>query len=72
MSRKGNCWDNAVGERFFLSLKMERIWRQDYAKHGEAIIDIADHIVGFYNGRRRHSTQGCVVPNLFELNASEH
>ena len=31
MSRKGNCWDNAVMERFFLSLKMERVWQKDYA-----------------------------------------
>ena len=31
MSRKGNCWDNSVMERFFLSLKMERVWRRDYA-----------------------------------------
>jgi putative transposase len=70
MSRKGNCWDNAVMERFFLNLKMERVWRQDYANHGEAIIDIADYIVGFYNSRRRHSTLGFVAPNLYELNAT--
>jgi transposase InsO family protein len=72
MSRKGNCWDNAVMERFFLNLKMERVWRQDYANHGEAIIDIADYIVGFYNSRRRHSTLGYVAPNLYELNATAH
>ena len=36
MSRKGNCWDNAVMERFFLSLKTERVWQRDYANHGEA------------------------------------
>jgi putative transposase len=47
MSRKGNCWDNAVMERFFLNLKMERIWRQDYANHQEAICDVTDYIVGF-------------------------
>jgi len=35
MSRKGNCWDNAVMERFFLSLKMERVWHRDYANHWE-------------------------------------
>ncbi|EPN63603.1 transposase IS3/IS911 family protein [Pseudomonas syringae pv. actinidiae ICMP 18807] len=33
MSRKGNCWDNAVMERFFLNLKMERTWRKDYANN---------------------------------------
>src|SRR5690606_29049058 len=36
MSRKGNCWDNAVMERFFLNLKMERVWQRDYANHAEA------------------------------------
>jgi transposase InsO family protein len=39
MSRKGNCWDNAVMERFFLNLKMERIWQKDYANHAEATND---------------------------------
>ena len=34
MSRKGNCWDNAVMERFFLNLKMERVWQKDYANRG--------------------------------------
>lgn len=48
MSRKGNCWANAVMERFFLSLKMERVWQRDYANHAEAANDIADYIVGFY------------------------
>jgi putative transposase len=42
MSRKGNCWDNAVMERFFLNLKMERVWRQDYANHEEAMRNIND------------------------------
>ncbi len=66
MSRKGNCWDNAVMERFFLSLKMERVWWRDYANHGEATKDIADYIVGFYNSVRRHSKLGNVAPNVFE------
>ena len=42
MSRKGNCWDNAVMERFFLSLKTERVWQRDYDNHTEATSDIAD------------------------------
>ena len=66
MSRKGNCWDNAVMERFFLNLKMERVWQSDYANHAEAINDIADYIVGFYNSTRLHSTLGNVSPNAFE------
>ena len=66
MSRKGNCWDNAVMERFFLNLKMERVWHKDYANHAEATNDIADYIVGFYNSIRLHSKLGNMSPNAFE------
>lgn len=66
MSRKGNCWDNAVMERFFLSLKTERVWQCDYANHAEAMTDIADYIVGFYNSVRLHSKLGNLSPNAFE------
>lgn len=66
MSRKGNCWDNAVMERFFLNLKMERVWQRDYANHGEAQADIADYIVGFYNPIRLHSTLGYRSPAQYE------
>ena len=66
MSRKGNCWDNAVMERFFLNLKMERVWQSEYANHAEAINDIADYIVGFYNSIRLHSKLGNLSPNAFE------
>ena len=66
MSRKGNCWDNAVMERFFLNLKMERVWQRDYANHAEAETDIADYIVGFYNGVRLRSTLGYCSPNQCE------
>ena len=66
MSRKGNCWDNAVMERFFLNSKTERIWQRDYANHAEATSDITDHIVNFYNSVRLHSTLGNLPPNAFE------
>lgn len=66
MSRKGNCWDNAVMERFFLSLKTERVWQRDYANYAEAMMDIADYIVGFYNSVRLHSKLGNLLPNAFE------
>lgn len=66
MSRKGNCWDNAVMERFFLNLKMERVWQRRYANHLEAVHDITDYIVNFYNARRLHSTLGYLSPNDFE------
>lgn len=67
MSRKGNCWDNAVMERFFLNLKMERVWQRDYANHTEAMRDVADYIVGFYNHARLHSKLGYLPPNAYEL-----
>jgi putative transposase len=72
MSRKGNCWDNAVMERFFLSLKTERVWLRDYANHSEATRDIADYIVGFYNSARLHSTLGNLPPNAYERKTATH
>lgn len=66
MSRKGNCWDNSVMERFFLNLKMERVWQRDYANHGEAIRDITGYIVGFYNTYRLHSKLNYLPPVIYE------
>jgi len=66
MSRKGNCWDNAVMERFFLNLKMERVWRKTYANQAEAMNDVADYIVVFYNNVRLHSRLGYLSPNVYE------
>ena len=66
MSRKGNCWDNAVMERFFLNLKMERVWRREYANQMEATKDVTDYIVGFYNCQRRHSALGNLAPIVYE------
>ena len=65
MSRKGNCWDNAVAERFFLILKMERVWQRSYSNYSEARIDIADYIVGFYNIERLHSVLGNLAPSAY-------
>ena len=66
MSRKGNCWDNAVMERFFLSLKTERVWQRDYANQAEAMTDSAGCIVGFFNRVRLLSKLGHLPPNAFE------
>lgn len=66
MSRKGNCWDNAVMERFFLSLKVERLWRSRYATRADAQRDIQDYIENFYNTRRLHSTLGYLAPAVYE------
>lgn len=66
MSRKGNCWDNAVAESFFGSLKMERIFHRNYQTREEARRDIIDYIEMFYNSRRIHSYLGYVSPREFE------
>ena len=66
MSRKGNCWDNAVMERFFLNLKMERVWQREYANQIEANKDVMEYIVGFYNCTRRHSALGKLAPIVYE------
>ena len=80
MSRKGNCWEfasgrhfgaaksshNAVMERFFLNLKMERVWQREYANQMEAQKDVTEYIVGFYNATRRHAALGNLAPIAFE------
>ena len=71
MSRKGNCWDNAVAERFFLNLKMERVWQRDYANPAEARRDIIDYIVGFYNCQRLNSVLGNLPPSVYERQMAE-
>ena len=53
-------------ERFFLNLKMERVWQNQYANHSEARKDIADYIVNFYNTRRLHSALGYRSPVDYE------
>lgn len=66
MSRRGNCWDNAVAESFFSSLKKERIKKHIYRDRDTATKDIADYIDSFYNRTRRHSHLGGVSPEEFE------
>jgi putative transposase len=66
MSRKANCWDNAVAESFFGSLKKERIKKQIYKTRALATADIADYIEAFYNPVRRHSHLGGLSPEHFE------
>jgi putative transposase len=66
MSRKGNCWDNAVAESFFSSLKKERIKKHIYKTRELAIADVSDYIDNFYNSTRRHSHLGGVSPEQFE------
>ena len=66
MSRKGNCWDNAVAESFFGSLKKERIKKQIYKNRELALADVAEYIDTFYNRTRRHSHLGGISPEQFE------
>ncbi len=66
MSRRGNCWDNAVAESFFASLKKERIRKRTYRTRDNARADLFDYIEMFYNPRRRHSHLGNVSPEAFE------
>ncbi len=66
MSRRGNCWDNAVVESFFSSLKKERIRRRTYRSRDVARADLFDYIEVFYNRKRRHSHLGDVSPEAFE------
>lgn len=66
MSRKGNCWDNAVAESFFSSLKKERAKKQIYRNRELTIADLSDYIEVFYNRARRHSHLGGLSPEQFE------
>jgi len=66
MSRKGNCWDNAVAESFFGSLKQERVQWRNYQTRNEAQQDIMNYIAMWYNSRRLHSYLGYKSPNQFE------
>jgi transposase InsO family protein len=66
MSRKGNCWDNAVVESFFHTLKTERTDEKHYRTRDEARYDVIDYIEMFYNCIRLHSSNGYKNPNSFE------
>ena len=66
MSRRGNCWDNAVAESFFASLKVELIYTTTWATRAQASHALAEYIELFYNARRRHSSLGYLSPMAFE------
>jgi transposase InsO family protein len=55
MSRKGNCWDNAVAESFFKTLKVEHVYRQRFADKEDAAVSVFEWIETWYNRHRRHS-----------------
>ena len=70
MSRRGNCWDNAVAESFFSSLKKERIRKRIYKTRELAKADLFDYLEMFYNPTRRHGHLGGVSPEAFERASS--
>ncbi len=67
MSRKGDCWDNAVAESFFATLKWELVRRSRWATRAEARTAVFDYIETWYNRRRRHSSLGYLSPAEYEL-----
>jgi transposase InsO family protein len=70
MSRPGNCWDNAVVESFFATLKTELMRGRLYHTRQEARTEIFAYLEGFYNRARRHSTLGYLSPVEFEQRAA--
>jgi putative transposase len=63
MSRRGNCWDNAVAEPFFSNLKSEQILKQTYGTRNQAKAEIFGYIEGFYNRVRRNRSLDQLCPN---------
>jgi putative transposase len=70
MSGKGNCFDNAMVETFFKTLKSELVWRTVFQTRSEAEQAIARYIDGFYNPVRRHSALDFISPVQFERRAA--
>ena len=70
MSGKGNCYDNAVVETFFKTIKAELLWQQSWETRRAAEMAIFEYINGFYNPRRRHSALGWKSPLAFEAKAA--
>ncbi|HEX4474928.1 MAG TPA: IS3 family transposase [Polyangiaceae bacterium] len=70
MSRKGDCWDNAVAESFFGTLRAELVDHEQYRTHDAARRSIADYIESFYNIERRHSFLDYLNPIEFELRSA--
>jgi transposase InsO family protein len=69
MSRKGNCWDNAVAESFFKTIKTELTYHCNYETREEARQSIFEYIEVFYNRKRLHSSIGYMAPMQFEIAA---
>ena len=72
MSRRGNCWDNAVAESFFGTLKKELIQGETYRTRRQAVSAVFEYIEVFYNRQRRHSKLGYKSPQQFEDKNQNH
>ncbi len=67
MSRKGNCWDNAVAESFFRTIKVESVYNQIYQNHDHAKLSLFKWIETWYNRKRGHSALGYKTIEEFEI-----
>src|SRR5439155_12973732 len=66
MSRRGECWDNAVAESFFATLKVELVHNAAWATRAVARTELFEYLELFYNVQRRHSALGYLSPRAFE------
>lgn len=69
MSGRGNCYDNAITESFFHTLKVELVYQERFKTRKEAKLAVFEYIEGFYNRERRHSSLGYLSPEEFEKQA---
>lgn len=70
MSRKGNCYDNAVMESFFHTLKVELVHRENYRTRQQATNDLFEYVEIYYNRKRRHSSLNYMTPSEYDEHAS--
>lgn len=66
MSRKGNCWDNAVAESFFKTMKTEMVYHRSFQTKAEAKLAVFEYIEVWYNRQRRHSALSYLTPCQYE------
>ncbi len=71
MSRKGNCWDNAVAESFFKTLKAECVYQNKFVNKGQAAVVVFEYIETWYNRKRLHSALGYMSPEEFGRNLNK-
>jgi transposase InsO family protein len=67
MSRKGNCWDNAVAESFFKTIKIEFVYENHFSNYHEAKLSLFNWIETWYDRKRRHSALGYKTMQEFEV-----